>query len=88
LVPSAIIKGEKRGFSMPLAAWLREELKPLVRDVLSPQNLSRQGFFSPQVARQLIDEHWSGQTDHHRKIWALLVFSLWFDRYAVGPRPS
>ena len=88
LVPGEIIKGEKRGFSMPLADWLRGELKPLVREVLSPQNLGRQGFFSPPAVRQLIDEHWSRQTDHHRKIWALLVFSLWFDRYATGARRS
>jgi asparagine synthase (glutamine-hydrolysing) len=88
LVPGAIVKGEKRGFSMPLAAWLRGDLKPLVREVLSPQNLGRQGFFSPPAVRQLIDEHWSRQTDHHRKIWALLVFSLWFDRYATGARGS
>jgi asparagine synthase (glutamine-hydrolysing) len=88
LIPGTIIKGEKRGFSMPLAAWLRGELKPLVREVLSPQNLERQAFFSHEVVRQLVDEHWSGQTDHHRKIWALLVFSLWFDRYATPARAS
>jgi asparagine synthase (glutamine-hydrolysing) len=89
LVPPAILKAEKKGFAMPLAAWLRGELRPLVREVLSPANLERQGFFRPEAVRRLIDEHWSGRIDQHRKIWALLVFGLWFDRYAVeAPRPS
>ena len=84
LVPDSILNAEKRGFSMPLAAWLRGELKPMVRDLLSADNIRRQGFFRPEAVRRLIDEHWAGHVDHHRKIWALLVFSLWFDRYAVG----
>ena len=84
LVPDSILNAEKRGFSMPLAAWLRGELRPMVRDLLSADNIRRQGFFQPEAVRRLIDEHWAGRVDHHRKIWALLVFSLWFDRYAVG----
>jgi asparagine synthase (glutamine-hydrolysing) len=84
LVPDSILNAEKRGFSMPLAAWLRTDLKPMVGDLLSADNIRRQGFFRPEAVRLLIDEHWAGRVDHHRKIWALLVFSLWFDRYAVG----
>jgi asparagine synthase (glutamine-hydrolysing) len=85
LVPASILNAEKRGFSMPLAAWLRSELRPLMEEILSPSNLRRQGFFQPAVVRRLIDEHLAGRADHHRKIWALLIFSLWFDRYGVGP---
>jgi asparagine synthase (glutamine-hydrolysing) len=84
LIPAAIIKGEKRGFSVPLAAWLRGELRPLVGDVLSPNSLRRQGFFRPEVVGNLIDEHWAGRADRHREIWSLLTFSLWYDRYAGG----
>jgi asparagine synthase (glutamine-hydrolysing) len=85
LVPAPIIKGEKRGFSMPLAAWLRGELKPLVHDVLSPEALRRQGFFRPEAVHHLIEENSAGRADHHRKLWALLTFSLWYDRYATPP---
>jgi asparagine synthase (glutamine-hydrolysing) len=84
LVPAAILKGEKRGFAMPMAAWLRGELEPLSREVLSPQNLGRQGFFRPRAVVRLIDDHVAVRADNHRKIWALLMFTLWFDRYAAG----
>ncbi len=84
LVPSPILKGEKRGFAMPLAAWLRVELRPMIADLLSATNLRRQGFFHPDAVAQMVAEHQEQRADHHRQIWALLVFSLWFDRYGAG----
>jgi asparagine synthase (glutamine-hydrolysing) len=83
LVPASIIHGEKRGFDVPLARWLQGELKPLVREVLAADNLDRQGFFRPDTVRRLVDEHLAGRADQHRKIWALLTFSLWYDRYVA-----
>jgi len=83
LVPDSIIQGEKRGFDVPLARWMQGELKPLVREVLAADNLNRQGFFRPDTVRRLIDEHLAGRADQHRKIWALLTFSLWYDRYVA-----
>jgi asparagine synthase (glutamine-hydrolysing) len=85
LVPERILSGEKRGFSVPRAAWLRGELQPFVREVLSAENLRRQDFFSTEAVTRMIDDHVDRRADHGRKIWALLAFSLWFDRYARSP---
>lgn len=82
LLPKEVIEGRKRGFSAPVASWLRGELEPFTRDVLSPANVRRQGFFRPEVVSRLLDDHVGGRGDNSRKIWALLTFSLWFDRYA------
>ena len=49
LVPERIIRGKKRGFSIPAAAWLRGELEPFARDTLCAETLHRQGFFRPEV---------------------------------------
>jgi asparagine synthase (glutamine-hydrolysing) len=81
LLPREILEGKKRGFSAPIGAWLRGELQPLTRDVLSPAAVRRQGFFRPDVVTRLVDDHVAGSADHSRKIWALLTFALWFDRY-------
>jgi len=86
LLPESILRGEKRGFSIPMAAWLRGELQPLARDLLSPTELRRTGFFRPQVVTQLLDDHVSGKADHSRKVWALLVFALWLDNYGADAR--
>jgi asparagine synthase (glutamine-hydrolysing) len=84
LLPREILEGEKRGFVPPIGAWLAGELQPMTREALSPSNVRRQGFFQPEAVTGLLDEHAAGRADNSRKIWALLTFSLWFDRYADG----
>jgi asparagine synthase (glutamine-hydrolysing) len=84
LLPDEILSGEKRGFSPPMGTWLQNELQPLAREALSAETLKRQGFFEPVPVGRLLDDHVAGRADNSRKIWALLTFSLWFDRYAEG----
>jgi asparagine synthase (glutamine-hydrolysing) len=84
LLPSAIVRGRKQGFSIPAAAWLRGDLEPFARDVLSPEAVARQGFFQPEAVTALIDAHVSRRDDLSRQLWGLLAFTLWFERYGVG----
>jgi len=80
LVPSRIIRGKKRGFSIPAAAWLRGELEPFARETLSADTLRRQGFFRPEAVTALVDRHVAGKEDLSRQLWGLLAFTLWHER--------
>ena len=81
LVPERIVKGKKRGFSIPAAAWLRGELEPFARQTLSADTLRRQGFFRPEAVATLIDRHVAGKEDLSRQLWGLLAFTLWHERH-------
>ena len=81
LLPREIVHGKKRGFSIPAAAWLRGELEPFARDVLSADRLRRQGFFRPEVVARVLDDHVSGRQDLSRQLWGLLAFTLWHERH-------
>jgi asparagine synthase (glutamine-hydrolysing) len=81
LLPARIVRGRKRGFSIPAAAWLRGELEPFVRDVLAAGTLRRQGFFEPAVVARLVDDHVAGREDRSRQLWGLLAFTLWHERH-------
>jgi asparagine synthase (glutamine-hydrolysing) len=83
LLPKRILYGRKRGFSIPAAAWLRGELLPFARDVLSPDAIRRQGLFRPEAVERLLTEHVSGQADHSRQIWCLMTLGLWLERYGA-----
>jgi asparagine synthase (glutamine-hydrolysing) len=83
LVPRSIVHGPKRGFSIPAAAWLRGDLRPFARDLLSPEALRRDGFFRPETVTRLLDEHESSREDHSRALWGLVCFQLW-RRTAAG----
>jgi asparagine synthase (glutamine-hydrolysing) len=88
LLPREIIRGRKQGFSIPVAAWLRGDLEPFAREVLSPETIERQGWLRPEAVTRVLDEHVSGREDLSRQIWGLLSFTLWFDRYAREPSPA
>ena len=79
LLPREVVHGRKRGFSIPAAAWLRGELQPLAREVLSPANLRRQGFFAPEVVSRLIDRHIARKEDLSRQLWGVIAFTLWYE---------
>jgi len=81
LLPTKILRGKKRGFSIPAAAWLRGELEPFARDTLAPETLRRQGFFRPEAVTRLVDDHVAGKEDLSRQLWGLLAFTLWHERH-------
>jgi asparagine synthase (glutamine-hydrolysing) len=81
LVPNQIVRGKKRGFSIPAAAWLRGDLEPFARDTLSPETLRRQGYFRPEVVTSLLDRHVAGKEDLSRQLWGMLAFTLWHEHH-------
>jgi asparagine synthase (glutamine-hydrolysing) len=91
LLPRSIVHGRKRGFSIPAAAWLRGELQPFAREVLSPDVVRRQGYFRPEAVTRLLDDHVARRADLSRQIWGLICFSLWLERARrprAGPAPA
>ena len=76
-VPEAILKGKKRGFNVPVPSWLRNELRDLVAETLSPASLRNIGLFDPSYVQRLIAEHNAMRVDHSRPLWTLLVFMTW-----------
>jgi asparagine synthase (glutamine-hydrolysing) len=83
-LPHKIVFRQKRGFSVPIARWMREELRPLVSDSLNEEKLKRQGIFNATFVRRLLQEHWSGHRDHRKALWTLLSFQLWHDQWIKG----
>jgi len=83
-LPRAVTVRAKKGFGMPVAKWIKGELRPLVRDTFSPERLKRHGLFNADYVQRLLDEHESGRADHRKLIWTLLMFEMW--RANWGPR--
>jgi asparagine synthase (glutamine-hydrolysing) len=83
LLPQEILRGPKRGFSIPVAAWLRGPLQGFAREVLSAESVSRQGWLDPATVTGLLDRHCAGREDLSRQLWGLIAFTLWFDRYTT-----
>lgn len=77
LLPADILRRPKKGFGIPVAAWLKGPLRPLLRDVLDTSALSQTGLYKPQAVQRMIEEHERGRADHRKPLWTLFVFELW-----------
>jgi asparagine synthase (glutamine-hydrolysing) len=86
LVPSFVWRRGKKGFGVPFAKWLKAELRPLARDLLSPERLRRGGLFNPEYVARLQDEHELGIANHRKLLWTLLTFELWRESFVETPR--
>ncbi|MEK6618340.1 MAG: asparagine synthase C-terminal domain-containing protein, partial [Nitrospirota bacterium] len=77
LLPSTILSRAKYGFQVPLARWLREDLREMVHDLLSDETVRRRGYVRPEYVRWLVHEHETGARNFADQIYALLVLELW-----------
>ncbi len=83
-LPPAILRRGKQGFGVPFGDWFRGPLAGLVRDVLEPARLRRDGLFDVARVGQLVDAHLGGDRDHRKVLWSLLAFELWRREYLGG----
>jgi len=80
-VPRKLIDRPKMGFGIPVNRWLRNELRLLLAEYLNEERVRREGFLRPKGVQRVVMEHLSGRRDHQYRLWALLVFAMWVERY-------
>ena len=75
-----VAAGRKRGFGMPVGAWLRGAWRDPARETLFAGRLFADGWIAHPAAERLWREHQSGTRDHTYILFELLVLSLFFER--------
>ena len=81
MLPPAVLGAPKRGFMIPLARWLRRDLRELMEDLLAPAQVRARGLFEPAAVARLIAEHLGGARAHSDRLWTLMMTELWLRRY-------
>lgn len=77
VLPAGTLAGKKRGFSLPLAAWMRGELAEAIRDVLSEPAVRRRGIFDARVVGQLVHQCLDGDPRSLQTVMMLFAFEQW-----------
>lgn len=80
-LPRDVVHRRKTGFAGPVRGWVQNELRPMIRDILSRERLQRRGVLDPDAVWRVIDDGWSGREDNALRIWAFLTFELWAETY-------
>lgn len=82
VLPKSITSAPKRGFMLPLARWLREDLCEMSLDLLSDEAIRRRGYVNPAYVQWLLAEHQSGRRNFTDQLYALMVLELWHQQVA------
>jgi asparagine synthase (glutamine-hydrolysing) len=80
-VPEELFLRPKSGFGMPVEQWFRGDLRPLLLKYTSAKRIERRGLFNPQPIAQAVQQHLSGQRNFARKLYAIVAFEVWADRF-------
>jgi asparagine synthase (glutamine-hydrolysing) len=80
-LPQEYFDRPKQGFDLPLNAWFRRELKPMLQEHLSKARIERYGFMNVDFVHKIMNAHFSGRYNYYYMLWTLLSFDLWYERY-------
>jgi len=86
-VPREIVDRPKQGFCLPMARWLRHELRDWAYSVFDS------GRGGPEVldlgaCRRLLDEHMTGVDDASPQLWAVITLQTWLAAGGTAGRPA
>jgi asparagine synthase (glutamine-hydrolysing) len=80
-IPKEMMDRKKMGFGIPVDKWLNNELKELVQDYLSEIKLNEHTLFNNSYIQKITNSFFDGRTDLYLKIWYLLMFQMWYERW-------
>ena len=82
-VPLSIMDRPKMGFLVPIMGWFRNELKDMIMHYLDEDLLKKEGILNHREVVALRDRYLSGHSENIQKLWHLLIFQMWKERWKI-----
>lgn len=79
-LPDGLVDRPKMGFGIPRAAWLREPLNEVLREMLLSERTKGRGWFNVSEIRKIVEQHEKG-ANRDSFLWPLLILELWARKY-------
>jgi asparagine synthase (glutamine-hydrolysing) len=81
-IPKDIMVKRKMGFGAPMHTWFEHKIgKDLVKTFLNSDYIQQQGIFNHKEVESLLKPYFEGKSGDFNRIWLLLVFQMWYDRW-------
>ncbi|KXK47221.1 MAG: asparagine synthase [Bacteroidetes bacterium OLB10] len=80
-IPASIMERDKMGFNIPYERWFQNELKDYMLDELSIPKIKSQAVLNDKKISEMITYFYKGKNTDFQRLWAVLNFQLWFDRW-------
>lgn len=86
--PAEILDRKKRGFGTPMGAWLKRDLAPVLRHLLSPAAVNARGLFDAAVVSRLVADHEAARIDGTDALQSLMNLEIWSRMVLDGRAPD
>ena len=80
-LPEETLRKKKQGFAVPVAKWLKGDLKGLLEDAFNRNKIKREGIFKYDYIHDLVGAFAGNRHDTRKEIWALFMFEMWYDKW-------
>lgn len=78
-VPGMLLERPKKGFGVPIDAWLKGPLREWAEALLDGQRLRDENYFNPEPILQKWQEHLTGKQNWQYYLWDILMFQAWLE---------
>ncbi|MBT3356216.1 asparagine synthase (glutamine-hydrolyzing) [bacterium] len=78
-----ILYRKKKGFSVPIKYWFRNELKDELEEAIFDKKGLVLKMMKEEKIKELFDSHQNGQ-NHSKKLWSLMSLNLWHREYFLN----
>ena len=79
-VPKELVDRPKKGFSIPIADWLRTpELRSWAEDLIAEDKLKREGYLNTRVVHKIWNDFTKEDGAYQPLIWYILMFEQWLN---------
>ena len=65
------------GFAVPIGAWLRGKLRPMLGDLLLARDSFAAEYFEAKPLERMMSDHHRGRGEYGASLYALLMLELW-----------
>ncbi len=83
-IPKELMERPKRGLSIPINRWLREDLRDYLEYYLNSYRIEEEGIFNPKRVLKYKDMFLQGKDEYTKRVWALLIFESWYEKNFRG----
>jgi asparagine synthase (glutamine-hydrolysing) len=80
-VPDELVDRPKKGFAVPIAQWLRAELRPWAAELLDAYRLRQEGYLDAALIQRRWRQHLNGRTSWAPHLWNALTFQAWLEHW-------
>jgi asparagine synthase (glutamine-hydrolysing) len=80
-IPKEMLDRPKMGFGIPIAAWLEKDLKQYVDKYFDETFVTNQNIFDNIEIQRIKKSFYSGKVEIAEKIWYVLMFQMWYDKW-------